>query len=157
MTLHTHSFELKIPPPVLALLLLFVMWGISLLTPPIALPPFIPEVASRAVALIGGALSLAGAISFRLAKTTVNPLKPEKASSLVRSGIYRFTRNPMYLGLLFVLLAGAMFLSSAWALVGPLAFVLYINRFQIAPEEKILAAKFGADYSAYCAKVRRWL
>jgi protein-S-isoprenylcysteine O-methyltransferase Ste14 len=67
------------------------------------------------------------------------------------------SRNPMYLGVLTVLIAWAVLLSSAWALLGPLAFVLYINRFQIAPEEQVLSDKFGADYSAYQSRVRRWL
>ena len=97
----------------------------------------------------GGCISLAGIVSFRRAKTTVNPLKPESTASLVTAGIDRFTRNPMYLGLLFVLLAWAVFLSSAWALVGPIAFVLYINRFQIVPEERVMATMFGVSYSEY--------
>lgn len=63
----------------------------------------------------------------------------------------------MYLGLLFILIAWAVFLSSAWALIGPLAFVLYMNRFQIAPEERALSAMFGISYSAYKSRVRRWL
>jgi len=84
-------------------------------------------------------------------------MKPEKASSLVTTGIYRFTRNPMYLGLLFVLFAWAVFLASVWALLGPVAFVFYIDRFQIAPEEAILAGMFGAAYTEYKARVRRWL
>jgi len=73
------------------------------------------------------------------------------------AGIYRFTRNPMYVGLALVLLGWAALLSSPWALLGPLVFVLYINRFQIAPEERVLSAKFGAAYTEYIARVRRWL
>jgi len=75
---------------------------------------------------------------------------------LVTGGIYRFTRNPMYVGLLLVLVAWATFLSSLWTLVGPLAFVLYITRFQIKPEESALATLFGQPYADYRAKVRRW-
>ncbi len=84
-------------------------------------------------------------------------MKPEAASSLVVTGIYKVTRNPMYVGLSFLLLAWAVFLWSAWALLGPLVFLAYIFRFQIAPEERALATLFGADYSAYKARVRRWL
>jgi protein-S-isoprenylcysteine O-methyltransferase Ste14 len=84
-------------------------------------------------------------------------LKPEATSSLVTSGVYRFTRNPMYVGLALVLLAWAVFLSSAWTMLGPLTFILYMTRFQIMPEEKVLSGMFGAAYSAYQAKVRRWL
>jgi protein-S-isoprenylcysteine O-methyltransferase Ste14 len=113
--------------------------------------------AAVALVLLGGGISLAGVISFRRAKTTVNPMKPGTTSSLVTTGIYRITRNPMYVGVLFVLVAWAVFLSSVWAFVGPLVFVLYINRFQIAPEERVLSAMFGTAYSNYLAKVRRWL
>ena len=84
-------------------------------------------------------------------------MTPEAASALVRSGIYRTTRNPMYVGLLLILVAWAVLLSSVWTLLGPLVFVLYITRFQIIPEESALSALFGADYAAYQSSVRRWL
>jgi protein-S-isoprenylcysteine O-methyltransferase Ste14 len=146
-----------IPPPAVAVLIAGAMWGVSLTTPSLAVPASIRVVAAVTIALAGGIVSLSGVISFRRARTTVNPMKPETASSLVTTGIYRFTRNPMYVGLLFVLVAWAVFLSTAWAFVGPLVFVLYINRFQIAPEERVLSAMFGTAYSAYKLKVRRWL
>jgi protein-S-isoprenylcysteine O-methyltransferase Ste14 len=84
-------------------------------------------------------------------------MKPASASSLVSSGVYRITRNPMYVGVLLVLVAWATFLAAPLALPGPLAFVLYIGRFQIAPEEAVLGKLFGAEYAEYKAKVRRWL
>jgi protein-S-isoprenylcysteine O-methyltransferase Ste14 len=152
-----NALELKVPPPVVALLVAAAMWGISMIGAPIEVPRVVRHVVAATIAMAGGCISLAGVIWIRRAKTTVNPLKPEKTSSLVTAGIYRFTRNPMYLGLLCVLLAWAVFLSSAWALFGPVAFVLYIDRFQIAPEERVLATVFGAAYSQYKARVRRWL
>lgn len=152
-----QALELKIPPPAVAVLIAGAMWGISLVAPLFEVPAFVRIGAAVTIALVGCVFSLAGVISFRRARTTVNPMKPETTSSLVCSGIYRVTRNPMYLGLFFVLVAWAVFLSSAWALLGPLAFVLYMNRFQISPEERVLSAMFGAGYSAYKAKVRRWL
>jgi protein-S-isoprenylcysteine O-methyltransferase Ste14 len=152
-----QSLELKIPPPVITILVAIAMWGISLMTPLLEIfTPYRVSVAI-AIALVGSAFNVAGIISFRQAQTTVNPMKPESASSLVNSGIYRVTRNPMYLGFLFVLIALAAFLSSPWALLGPLAFFLYIGRFQIAPEERVLSTLFGTEYSAYKIKVRRWL
>ncbi|HEV8646728.1 MAG TPA: isoprenylcysteine carboxylmethyltransferase family protein [Burkholderiales bacterium] len=157
MIIRMPALELKIPPPAVAVLLAGAMWGISLVAPLLEVSAFIRVAAAATIALIGGGFSLAGVISFRRARTTVNPMKPETTSSLVCSGIYRLTRNPMYVGLLFVLVAWAVFLSSAWALLGPLAFVLYINRFQIAPEERVLSAMFGTRYSAYKSRVRRWL
>lgn len=151
------ALELKVPPPAVVLLIGAAMWGASLIGAPVAIPDGIRHVVTAAIALAGGGIDLAGLISFRRARTTVNPLKPGNASSLVTSGIYRLTRNPMYLGLLLVLLAWVVFLSSVWALAGPVAFVLYINRFQISPEERILATMFGAHYSDYKAKVPKWL
>ena len=152
-----QALELKIPPPAFAVLIVGAMWGISLVAPLLEVPAFVRAAAAATIALAGGGFSLAGVISFRRAKTTVNPMKPETTSSLVCSGVYRLTRNPMYLGVLFILVAWAVLLSSAWALLGPLAFVLYINRFQIAPEERALSAMFDTGYSAYRSRVRRWL
>ena len=157
MIIRMQALELKIPPPAVAVLIAGAMWGISLVVPLLEMPTFIRVAAALAIALAGVGFSLAGVISFRRARTTVNPMKPETTSSLVCSGIYRVTRNPMYVGLLFVLVAWAVFLSSVWALLGPLAFVLYINRFQIAPEERVLSTMFGTSYSAYKSRVRRWL
>jgi protein-S-isoprenylcysteine O-methyltransferase Ste14 len=149
--------ELKIPPPIIAVLIAVAMWGISLITPLLAVSSTYQILLAMAIAGVGVALALAGSISFHQAKTTVNPLKLEAASSLVSSGIYQFTRNPMYLGMLMVLLAWAVYLSSPWALLGLVAFVIYIDRFQIAPEEKALTTLFGTDYATYQTKVRRWI
>jgi protein-S-isoprenylcysteine O-methyltransferase Ste14 len=87
----------------------------------------------------------------------VNPLHPEATSSLVITGIYRHTRNPMYVGFAAVLLGWAAYLAAPLALLGPLTFVLYITRFQIIPEERALHAKFGPEFAAYQARVRRWI
>jgi protein-S-isoprenylcysteine O-methyltransferase Ste14 len=157
MITSVQALELKVPPPVVAVLMAGAMWGISLVAPLLEMPALIRAVTAATIALAGGGFSLAGAISIRRAGTTVNSVKPETTSSLVCSGIYRATRNPMYVGLLFVLVAWAIFLSTVWALLGPLAFVLYLNRFQIAPEERALSAMFGTGYSAYKSRVRRWL
>lgn len=150
------SLDHKIPPPLVGLILAGAMWGIARATAA-TLAVADPVFAATAVALVGIGFDVAGIISFRLAKTTVNPLRPEKASSLVTSGVYRYTRNPMYVGMLFLLMAWALYLDSPWALAGPLAFVLYMNRFQIGPEEKALEALFGDDFLDYKRRVRRWL
>jgi protein-S-isoprenylcysteine O-methyltransferase Ste14 len=96
-------------------------------------------------------------VSFRRAKTTVNPMTPDAASSLVVSGIYRYTRNPMYLGFLLILTGWAALLSNMLALAVLPAFVVFMNRFQISPEERVLASLFPVDYAEYRARVRRWL
>ena len=152
-----RALELKIPPPVLALLFAVAMWGISLVTSRFEISAVLRNTAVFVIATVGFGFAVSGALAFRRARTTISPVKPEAASSLVTSGVYHFTRNPMYLGLSLVLLAWALFLSSPWTLLGPVAFVLYINRFQIAPEERVLSELFGSAFADYQSKVRRWL
>lgn len=152
-----RALELKMPPPVLALALGMGMWGIAQLDFSIPAPRMARLATAAILALVGVAVAIGAVASFWRAGTTINPTKPETTSALVRSGVYRLTRNPIYLGDVFLLLAWAVFLSSVLALLGPLAFALYIDRFQILPEERALAKKFGAEYAAYRAKVRRWL
>ena len=152
-----QSLEVKVPPPAVAAAVAVVMWGISRLLPLLQLSSALRVGAAVAIVSVGIGFSAAGIVAFRRARTTVNPAKPEQATSLVTSGVYRITRNPMYVGLSFVLVAWAVLLSSAWALFGPVAFVLYIGRLQIAPEERALARLFGSQYADYRARVRRWL
>ena len=115
--------------------------------------------AAMAAALLVSALFaiLSGIVSFRQARTTVNPMKPETATTLVTSGVFRYTRNPMYLGMLLVLLAWAAFLASPASLAGVIAFVIYMRHFQIRPEEAALTSLFGQAYLEYRQRVRRWL
>jgi protein-S-isoprenylcysteine O-methyltransferase Ste14 len=149
--------ELKVPPPVLALLLALLMWLVSSLVAPLEMPFRWRVVAALALALVGLGFSAAGVTAFRRVRTTINPHKPTAASSLVSGGVYRITRNPMYLGLLLLLLAWAVFLSNPLPVLLVPVFVLYINRFQIKPEERALSSRFGSEYAAYKARVRRWL
>lgn len=100
---------------------------------------------------------IAGVVEFRRANTTVNPHLPNNSAHIVTSGIYRITRNPMYLGMLFVLCAWAVYVSNATGVIFPALFALYITRFQIEPEERVLTAKFGEPYVTYLREVRRWL
>ena len=151
------SLEAKVPPPAIAVVAAVIMWGIARLAPQVAMPSGTRLGLSAAIVVAGVAISVAGVLSFRHARTTLNPTRPEEASSLVRTGIFRVSRNPMYLGLLFVLVGWAVFLSSAWALLGVAGFVLYMSRFQIAPEERALSSVFGGEYASYKSSVRRWL
>ena len=151
-----NSLELKIPPPLVALLTGLLMWSATRLVPPLALPG-VARVAVAAVLVgVGVGLAISGVLTFKRAKTTVNPTTPAAASALVRTGVFRFTRNPMYLGLLLCLVAWAVYLSNALALLIVPLFVLFMNRFQIAPEERALAALFGDSFAAYKRDVRRW-
>lgn len=151
------KLELKVPPPAVALLVAIAMWlaAYGSGAPAFALPG--RRAITIALAVLGIAISVAGVVSFRRARTTVNPTRPDTASSLVATGIYRFTRNPMYLGLFLVLAGWAIHLSNAVAFAGPLLFALYINRFQIVPEERALAAKFGTAFDDYRSRTRRWI
>lgn len=151
-----RMLELKVPPPVVALLVGAGMWFGADLGPRLEPPLALRVALLAAIALCGGGVALAGDLEFKRAKTTINPFRPHTATALVTSGIYRYTRNPMYVGLALVLLGWAAFLCSASALLGPVAFVLYIGRFQIAPEERVLSSKFGAAYAHYTSRVGRW-
>ena len=152
-----QTLELQIPPPAVTLLVAAAMWGVTWVAPSLEVPAFPRIIMAVVIAVVGFSFVLAGIVSFRRAKTTANPKSLSIATSLVSSGIYRVTRNPMYVGIVFVLIAWAVFLSCIWALLGPLAFVLYISRFQISREEEALAARFGSEYSSYKERVRRWL
>lgn len=149
--------EHRVPPPLVATVFGGLMWLISPQVPGIDATASWHLAASVAVMLVGVAVCLAGVLSFRLARTTVNPLKPETATALVSSGIYRYTRNPMYLGFAIALVAWSIYLVSLVALLGVAGFMLYMNRFQIGPEEDALASLFGEDFAAYRTRVRRWL
>jgi protein-S-isoprenylcysteine O-methyltransferase Ste14 len=150
------SLESKVPPPAVMLAMALLMWLVSRVA-----PPFYFDVPARnwlTVILVsaGFVTGMSGVVTFRQAKTTVNPLKPH-ASSLVTWGVYAISRNPMYLGGLTMLLGWAIYLSNALAFLFLPVYVLYLNRFQIAPEERVLTSLFGETYVAYQARARRWL
>lgn len=149
--------ELRIPPLLVVAATAGLMWAIAWALPSLnlALPGRTP--AAILAALIGVVSSLAGVIEFRRARTTTNPLRPGTASALVAGGIYRLTRNPMYLGFALALLGWGIFLANPVSLAAVFPFVGYMNRFQIAPEEKALESLFGEQFAAYRSKVRRWL
>jgi len=153
----SRSLELKIPPPVVTLLIAVVMWLVYRAVP--SLTFVLPAHGLLVIILVvaGFSTSISGVVTFRHARTTVNPTKPALSSSLVTWGIYAITRNPMYLGLLMILSGWAIFLSNALAFLFLPVFVLYINRYQIKPEERTLTGLFGEDYVAYQRRVRRWI
>ena len=152
-----NALDLKIPPLVLVLVLAGAMWFAAKELPSLAFS--LPWRESLAVTVFGGGILviLAGLYEFQKAKTTFNPMTPDAASSVVTSGIYRVSRNPMYLGFLLVLTGWAIFLSHVLPFLVLPVFVLYMNRFQILPEERALSAKFGEGYDRYKQAARRWL
>jgi protein-S-isoprenylcysteine O-methyltransferase Ste14 len=125
---------------------------------PGALPRF-PGQALAVAALIAAGLGVIAVsiVQFNRARTTVNPLQPQAASALVSGGVFRITRNPMYLGMALVLAACTVWLGNAACALLLAGFVAYITRFQIAPEERALRAHFGAEFDAYARRVRRWV
>ena len=151
------ALELKIPPPVVVLILGVLMWLAPRVLPSLGFQVPGRSVAAAGIALAGLVAAVLGIISFRRARTTVDPRKPGETSSLVTVGVYKLTRNPIYLGDLAILAGWAIWLSNAIAFIFLPLFVLYINRFQIEPEERALELKFGLAYTAYRSRVRRWL
>jgi protein-S-isoprenylcysteine O-methyltransferase Ste14 len=150
------SLESRVPPPAVVLVMGVVMWLTSRAVPALLFDLPAHNWLAIVVVLAGFVTGISGVLTFRKAKTTVNPLKPS-ASSLVTWGVYARTRNPMYLGGLIMLFGWAIFLTNALAFLFLPAYVLYINRFQIAPEERVLMSLFGKAYVAYQARARRWL
>jgi protein-S-isoprenylcysteine O-methyltransferase Ste14 len=154
--MNTHALDTRIPPPVVALIIALLMWNASAWWTVLEVPTWRMPLLLLLLA-VGAAFDLSGLWAFHRARTTVNPMKPGKTSSIVTNGVYRITRNPMYVGMALFLCAGAVMLWSPLALLGPLVFVVYISRFQIEPEERVLRERFGEVYADYCARVRRWL
>jgi protein-S-isoprenylcysteine O-methyltransferase Ste14 len=148
--------ELKLPPLVIGFSCFFGMW----LCPAILMLP-IPGIASWAgfgiLFVLGFSLLATGARTFLKARTSLSPTTPTEASSLVVTGIYRYTRNPMYLGGLLMLSGWALFLAKLSACFFLLFFVVYLTRFQIIPEERVLRARFGLEFDDYIKRVRRWV
>jgi len=150
-----HRVDLKIPPVVTSAVTAIGMWFVSRTLPTFALAPL--RVVAVAMGIAGVMVTGSALLSFRRARTTVNPMQPSSASSLVTSGIYRYTRNPMYLGMLFVLVGWALYLANVLAFLFLPAFILYMNRFQIEPEERAMTALFGQEFLEYASRVRRWI
>lgn len=151
-----RALELRVPPLALVLVVAVGMAVVARVVP-VALVLPAREAIAGAMAVAGVLVALAGVIAFRRHRTTLNPMNPGKSSSLVANGIYRFTRNPMYLGMLLVLGGWGVFLANAVAVLWLPAFVSYMNWFQIRPEERALTERFGDEYLVYRRSVRRWL
>lgn len=152
-----NVLELKIPPLLVVLATAGLMWIVARITPRFAFDLPTRNVFAIGFVLAGFVISALGFFSFKRAGTTVNPMKPNSSSALVDTGIYKRTRNPMYLGFLLVLIAWAIFLSNWLSFLCLPLFIFYMNRFQIEPEERALAALFGKEFADYQTKVRRWI
>ena len=109
------------------------------------------------VLVAGVAVVALSVLTLYLAKTTIDPRYPHKTVRLITQGIFGYSRNPVYLGLLVMLLAWNLYLDSLYATPGLPLFVATITLLQIIPEERILTRQFGDSYQSYCGTVRRWL
>ncbi len=147
--------ELKIPPLLVALIFGALIWAMP--SPYEVSNSMVLYVFSGILFFIGCLVSALGVWEFKKQKTTVNPMSPQESNSLVIRGIYKFTRNPMYLGFLLWLLSFGVFQRNPFSLILAAGFVLYMNYFQIIPEERVLTDSFGEDYLEYKKSVRRWI
>ena len=148
----SNKRQIPVPPP---LIFVFCALLMKLLPPVLQFPSSL-----WLVIVFGGmgcAIGAASVLQFLLAKTTLNPFQLETASQLVTGGIYRLSRNPMYLSLVFILLAWMVYLGSLSALFGVGLFIWSVTKFQIKPEEEGLKHLFGDAFTAYCQRTRRWL
>ena len=146
----------RIPPPILMLLAVAVMWALCRWLP---LAHWIQRPWNRIGAVpaaIGVLIAVAAFVRFRRARTTVNPMDPSKATELVTDGVFRISRNPMYLGLVLLLIGWAAWLACASPWFIPPLFMIVITRVQIIPEEQALERLFGSQYVAYRRSVARW-
>ncbi|MFT6906277.1 MAG: protein-S-isoprenylcysteine O-methyltransferase Ste14 [Oleiphilaceae bacterium] len=147
---------IKIPPPIVTLIFSGLMYLLS------AVNDFQVAGFNKAwliiiLLVIAIFLLFPAVVQFYRSKTTVNPLKPETSSVLVKTGIYYYSRNPMYLGMAFFLLAWLVFLGNPFNIIIFIGFILFMNRFQIKFEEQALEKLFGDDFRQYIQKVRRWI
>ena len=151
------TLELKIPPLALTIILAILMWSLSDQLPDATLNYVWSGVFAVSFFVSGIIFALLGVLEFRKADTTVDPRVPQHTSSLVVSGVYRLSRNPMYIGFFLILLGWALYLSDILALLLLPLFIIYMNRFQIIPEEQLMREKFGEEYVSYMSQVRRWI
>ena len=149
--------EHKVPPPIVVAAIGAAMWAAARLAPALEIEDSLRLAIGGAIALLGLVVTVLGVLAFRQAKTTIDPVNITAASSLVTGGVFQHTRNPMYVGFTIALVGWAMYLAVPWVLLGPIVFVLFVTRFQIVPEERVMSSKFGQEYSSYRERVRRWL
>jgi len=148
--------KLKLPPAFVFILFGCLMFALSKGLPVGHFDFFGRDELKWICAGLGGVIGLSAVIQFLRAGTTLDPRHPEKNTELVVKGVYNYSRNPMYLGLLLFLLSWGLHLGNAFNTILAALFVAYMNRYQIAAEEEVLEKKYGNTYRGYCALVRRW-
>ncbi|MCH4268466.1 MAG: isoprenylcysteine carboxylmethyltransferase family protein [Brevundimonas sp.] len=157
MSVRSDHAGVLTPPPLIYLAFLLVGFGIGRLIGEPSLGLAVEWRRGLAFVLVIGGLLLDGiaAGTFRRLGTPPEPWKPTTA--LATGGLYRFSRNPIYLGFGLTYIGFAVAMDSPIALAMLLPCLIVIDRFVIAREERYLSARFGAEYEAYQGRVRRWL
>ncbi|WP_319536815.1 isoprenylcysteine carboxylmethyltransferase family protein [uncultured Vibrio sp.] len=152
-----RKLELRVPPVAVFLLVVLLMYWLKRLTPNFMITvPFV-EFVVAILTLLSGFIGIAGLYEFRKLKTTVNPVKPEFATTVVSTGVFAYTRNPMYFALLLLIIALGLWWQHLSVILCGALFISYMNRYQIKPEEHVLERLFGEDYLKYKNRVRRWV
>lgn len=149
--------ENKIPPPLYMFFFAALTYLVHQWWPMEVGDPLARNILAACLFIWASVFLLLSLADFIKHKTTVNPLDPAKARTLVIKGVFRFSRNPMYLGMLLLLMAWMLYLGNPLGVLFVAAFGWVMNRWQIRPEERFLHEKFGDAYSDYCKRVRRWL
>lgn len=152
-----HRLELRVPPLALAAATAIAIVLASVHAPLVRLPFPGRNFVAAFLAIAGLAVAVGGVAQFRRARTTVNPLSPERTSAIVTTGLYRWSRNPMYLGMALILLGLAAWASTLAGYLFVAAFCACLTRFQIVPEERSLLVAFGPEFQRYMNEVRRWI
>jgi protein-S-isoprenylcysteine O-methyltransferase Ste14 len=154
-----HVLDNKIPPPVVAVFCAAAMYWLahSKFAIPIHILAHMELEIALTILLVAVLIAFCAVWSFKQAQTTISPTKPQKSAVLVTTGLFKYSRNPMYAAVALSLVALTVYLGDALSLTGVVAFVLYITEFQIKPEERILKEKFGVPYKTYLSSVRRWI
>ncbi|HEX5941572.1 MAG TPA: isoprenylcysteine carboxylmethyltransferase family protein [Anaerolineales bacterium] len=142
-------------PPVVALLFIVIAYFLGRFVPLPFSAPAILRYVGLALTFVGFLLGVGAFLEFRKANTTLDP--HSSAKQLVTSGIYRFTRNPIYLGFLLIVIGLPLNSGLYWGIVLAPFYVFMMNRLIIQHEEAYLGRKFGKSYSSYTSRVRRWL
>ena len=146
---------MKIPPPILVLILVVSNFLLSKKIDVVHIPH--QTLVSILILLIGILILIIPVTKFIKYKTTIDPIEFKKVNKLVTSGIYKYSRNPMYLGLLLIVISSSILYLNIYSVSTPIFFYYWINRFQIQREEIFLTEKFGKEYLSYKTKTRRWI
>ena len=151
------NLELKIPPPIVGLICALTIWALGRTVSTWNIDFAGREEIALCLFVIGVAIDVLALLKFKQKRTTINPMNPDESKELVTTGVFNFTRNPMYLGLLIILSAWTFYVGNLLSSVVLVFFIYYITKFQILPEERVMHEKFDESFVEYTHRVRRWV